>query len=79
MTPITTAPQESSPILQALRDSRAELHAAVAGVSEEQARTKPAPDRWSVLDCVEHLVIVEGRFLGWLQNPEPNPAPPPDA
>ena len=59
-------------------DSRAEFHAA-AEVSEAQAKLSPAPGRWSVLDCVEHIVFVEGRFLGWLQNPETQPAPPPPA
>jgi hypothetical protein len=72
------APQESRPVLQALHDSRAELHAALEGVSEEQARTHPAPGRWSVLDCVEHLAIVDVRFLSWLQNPQAEPAPPID-
>jgi hypothetical protein len=71
------APRETSEILQALRDSRAEFHSA-AGVPEEQAKIRPAPGRWSVLDCVEHIVIAEERFLGWLQNPEAAPAPPMD-
>lgn len=35
----------------------------------------PAPDRWSVLDCVEHLFVVEGRVLARLENPENAPAP----
>jgi hypothetical protein len=31
-----------------------------------------------VLECVEHIVIAEGRFLGWVQNPTAEPAPPMD-
>jgi DinB superfamily len=72
------SPKERSEIVQALEDSRAEFHAAAEGTSEAQARLSPAPDRWSVLNCVEHIVIAEGRFLGWLQNPEAQPAPPVD-
>ena len=72
------APQEQSEILQCLKDSRAEFHAAADGVSETQATVRPAEGRWSILDCVEHIVIAEGRFLGWLQNPLGDPAPPMD-
>ena len=71
-------PQETTDILKSLHDSRAEFRAAAEGLTEEQAKTKPAPERWSVLDCVEHIVLAEGRFLGWLQNPEAAPAPPVD-
>src|SRR5882672_10199821 len=31
------------------------LHAAVQGLSDEAARARPAPDRWSVAEVVEHL------------------------
>jgi hypothetical protein len=72
------SPQETTEIVQALKDSRAEFHAAAAGVAEAQANVNPAPDRWSVLDCVEHIAIAEGRFLGWLENPEAAPPPPMD-
>ena len=65
-------------ILQALRDSQAEFHAVTKGLSEEQAHAKPAGDRWSVLDCVEHIAIVEGRVLDRLENPIMSPAPPAD-
>ena len=41
---------------------------AIREVSPEQASFKPAPDRWSVLECVEHVVTVEDRHLGWLSN-----------
>jgi hypothetical protein len=51
-----------------LRDGRDYVLDAVGGVSEEQARNKPAPDRWSILDCMEHLVVAEGRFQGWVHN-----------
>jgi uncharacterized damage-inducible protein DinB len=63
------APQETTDVLKALRDSRAEFQAAAQGVSEEQAKMSPGPGRWSVIQCVEHIVVAEGRFLGWLQNP----------
>src|SRR5512143_1865256 len=72
------APQEQSEIVKCLEDSRADFCAAAEGVSEARAKVRPAPDQWSVLDCVEHIVIAEGRFLGWLQNPAGDEAPPMD-
>jgi hypothetical protein len=46
-------------ILKLLADSREAFCAATAGVSNEQAKIRPAPGRWSVLDCVEHVAFVE--------------------
>jgi uncharacterized damage-inducible protein DinB len=46
-------------ILKLLAESRDALLAAAAGLSDEQAKIRPAPDRWSVLDCVEHVAFVE--------------------
>ena len=51
-----------------LRDGRQYVLDSVHGVSEEQARRAPAPGRWSVLDCLEHLTFVEGRFQEWVLN-----------
>jgi uncharacterized damage-inducible protein DinB len=62
------APQEKTEIVQHLERGREELIAAVAGLSDSQAATRPDPARWSVLDCVEHITIVEDRFLAWLNN-----------
>jgi hypothetical protein len=46
-------------ILHLIAESDAALVAAVAGVSDEGARRRPEPERWSVLECVEHVVLVE--------------------
>lgn len=59
-------PQQRSEIVQALESSREEFNAAAAGVAEAQGKAKPAPDRWSVLECVEHVVVVEKRYLDLL-------------
>ncbi|MEP7319477.1 MAG: DinB family protein [Panacibacter sp.] len=32
---------------------------AVAGLSEAQLNFKPAPDKWSVSDCVKHIAVTE--------------------
>ncbi len=53
-----------------LESGRAELIAVVSVLTEEQARTKPGPGRWSVLECVEHVNFVERRFLGMVKASE---------
>ena len=53
-----------------LEASRLELNAAVDGLSDSQVAIKPAADRWSILECVEHIAIVEERLLGRLENAE---------
>src|SRR5271154_3925624 len=65
---ITMAPQERTEIVQNLERSREEFLATLAGLSEEQAKMRPDADRWSVLECVEHVGFVEDRFFGWLEN-----------
>jgi hypothetical protein len=62
------APQERSEIVEQLESGRAELIAVVVVLTEEQAKTRPAPDRWSVLECVEHVNVVEERFRGFVEN-----------
>lgn len=46
-----------------LRETWDTFVACVQGVSEEQGRFKPAPDRWSIQDCVEHLALAEHGLL----------------
>jgi len=42
-----------------LSQSRELLRQAVRGLSAEQRSFRPAADRWSVADCIEHLTVVE--------------------
>ena len=46
-------------ILRLIVESDAALVAAASGVSDEGARKRPEPERWSVLECVEHVILVE--------------------
>lgn len=61
------APQEKTEIVNNLERSREEFLAALEGLTEAQAKIKPGPDRWSVLECLEHVTFVEDRFYGWLE------------
>jgi len=42
-----------------LRAGEAALRASLAGLDVEMVNRSPAPDRWSILQCVEHLAVVE--------------------
>ncbi len=69
------APQERTEMVDNLERSRQEFMDAVTGLTEAQAKARPDPERWSVLDCVEHVTSVEERFQGWLEAAEKLDAP----
>jgi len=72
------SPAERTEIVDMLEQSREDFRAAVAGVSESLAKTRPEAERWSVLDCVEHVATVEEMFLKRLAGGEYTEAPPED-
>lgn len=53
------ATADSEDILHALEESADRLVDAIRDVSDEDAHVRPVSDGWSVLDNVEHLVLVE--------------------
>jgi hypothetical protein len=44
-------------ILRLMAESDEALVAAVARLSDDNARRRPEPERWSVLECVEHVIL----------------------
>jgi hypothetical protein len=58
------------------------LRLAMAGLTEEQTLWKPAPDRWSIAENLEHLSHVEGHYfraaLDALLSGDPKPIAPYD-
>jgi len=50
---------EISSQIEELKRGREIIPAMVAGVSQEQAAWRPAPDRWTILEVVNHLVDIE--------------------
>jgi len=72
---ITTGERET--VLNNLADSRKRLLEVVEGLTPEQLHYRPAPGRWTVAECVEHIATVEGRVLGLIHktlNGGPAPA-----
>jgi len=55
--------EDKEQLLAALADGQKVLLDALANVTEEPAARAPAPDRWSILQCVEHLAVSEAYLL----------------
>ncbi len=51
--------QERQEILSSLEQGKTAMRTALRDVTEEMAARAPAPESWSILGCVEHLVISE--------------------
>ena len=69
------APSETIEIIQILEKSQEDFQAAASGFPESLAKTRPGENRWSVLDCVEHVTTVEEMFLKRLAGGEYTEAP----
>jgi len=72
------APGERIEIIEILEKSKEDFHAAASGLPESLANIRPEADRWSVLECVEHVATVEDIFLKRLASGEYTEAPPQD-
>lgn len=59
-----------------LETTQTSLHQAVAGLSPAQLTYKPGDERWSVAECVEHIVLVERGIFRAIQAAINAPADP---
>jgi hypothetical protein len=55
--------------LKGLDESRERLLGTVRGLSREQLEYRPAPDRWSVAENLEHIILAEKFVLVRLEGP----------
>jgi hypothetical protein len=69
-------PESRTGIVQTLKEGRQQFLEAVRGLTEAEAQAHQQPGRWSVLDCVEHVTVVEERFLGRIGRAPREGAPP---
>ena len=56
--------EERAKVLNWLEESRKEFLVAIDGVTAEQWKWKPAPERWSVGETAEHIVLAEASLFG---------------
>lgn len=55
-------------LIEHLATQRAVLRAAVDRIAPAMRDEKPAPDRWSVAEVLEHLALIESRIAGLLSS-----------
>ncbi|HVB57405.1 MAG TPA: DinB family protein [Candidatus Acidoferrales bacterium] len=55
--------EERSALVNEFRASGQSFLAGTSGLTDAQGKFKPAPDRWSIEECVEHLAVVEKWIL----------------
>lgn len=68
--------EERKAALGPLLASRDRLAGLVAGLTAEQWPFREREGRWSIADCLEHVVAVETRILGGIQKQLERPAQP---
>jgi len=69
--------EERTQVLKWLDESHKEFFAAIDGVSDAHWKWKPAPERWSVGETAEHIVLAEALLFGFVRRAmaaPPNPA-----
>src|SRR5437763_5185113 len=59
--------QERQAAIERLESSRDKLRASIAGLSEQQAVFKPSPERWSILQLVEHLATSDPGLMALIR------------
>src|SRR5579872_3340898 len=67
---------EREKVVRLLQESRDRFVKTVTPLSDEQWKWKPAPERWSVGECAEHIVAAENGLFGKLQEALANPPNP---
>jgi DinB superfamily len=55
---------DKAALLETLRKGEEAFFHSVAGAGETSCRLRPAEDRWSVLECAEHVAVAEEVMLG---------------
>ena len=59
---------ERAALVKQFEDTKANLLKDVNGLSDAQMKFKTAPDRWSVADCLEHIILAEKGLFEMEQN-----------
>ncbi|MEZ2442465.1 DinB family protein [Chitinophaga sp. RCC_12] len=57
--PVTSIREDRSLLLTQLQQTKEQLLKDVQGLTDAQLEYKPAADRWSVIECVEHITLIE--------------------
>jgi DinB superfamily len=63
---------EKRDLLAALESGRKKLLKSLEGLTEEAAARRPAPGRWSAVECVEHLAVAEEHLFSQIATAQPD-------
>jgi hypothetical protein len=72
----TLSAKERADLIQYLKDARTEFVDSVSSLSDRQWRWKPTPERWSVGECAEHIVLSEEMLFAKAKEAMHNPPDP---
>jgi DinB superfamily len=59
--------EERAKVIKLLNDSYKDTLEALESLSDEQLKYKAAPERWSVLEVAEHIMLTEGILYGAME------------
>jgi hypothetical protein len=68
--------QERQAAIARLESSRDRLLSAISGLTDEQANFRPSPDRWCILQLVEHLATSDPGLMATIRRALASPAQP---
>jgi len=74
--PGTSVREDRSLLITQLQQTKDQLLKDVQGLTDAQLEYKPAPDRWSVIECVEHIMQIEKAIMEGEQQMVQQPANP---
>ena len=60
----TMTAEDRAKVIKLLNESQKQTFDLMEGLSEEQLKFKPAPEKWSVLEVAEHISLAEGAMFG---------------
>jgi hypothetical protein len=63
----TISKEERKKATDFLKETKKGVWDATQGLSEAQLKFKPAPDKWSVEDCMKHIAITEQMLWGMVE------------
>jgi hypothetical protein len=67
---------EKKMVAKHLKSTLKVLTQSIKGLNDAQLNFKPAPDKWSIKECVYHLALAETNLWGWSQGLMAAPANP---
>ncbi|MFN2437786.1 MAG: DinB family protein [Chitinophagaceae bacterium] len=72
----TLTSKERKFLINDLKNTKESLAKSIKGLSEAQLKFKPAADKWSVQECVQHLAISDQNLWMWAEGTLKQPANP---